>query len=72
MKRWLLSGGAAIYVGVIGLGLLAQGNRIDLQRNAHQPDVMRFGANEFSVDRQTELTFLAGPLGDEVTELEMR
>jgi hypothetical protein len=64
MKRWLLSGGAAIYIGVIGLGLLVQGERIEIRRNAYQPDLLRYGANEFPVDHRAEVAFLAGPLGD--------
>lgn len=64
MRRWLLSGGAAIYIGVVGLGLLAQSDRIEMQRNAFQPDLIRQGGNEFSVDHRIEFAFLAGPLGD--------
>jgi hypothetical protein len=67
-KRWLLSGGAAIYIGVVGLGLLVQGERLELRRNAHQPDILRYGANEFPVEHRTEVVFLAGPLGDKAVE----
>jgi hypothetical protein len=64
IKRWLLSGGVAFYVGVVGLGLLVQEARIEVRRNAYQPDLMRYGANEFPVEHETKVSFLAGPLGD--------
>lgn len=64
MRRWLLSGGAAIYIGIIGLGVVVQGERLELRRNAYQPDILRYGANEYPVKRLTEVAFLAGPLGD--------
>jgi hypothetical protein len=63
-KRWLLSGGVAFYVAVVGLGLLVQAARIEVRRNAYQPDLLRYGANEFPVEHETEVAFLAGPLGD--------
>ena len=68
MKRWLLSGGAAIYIGVIGLGLLVQGERIELRQHAFQPDILRFGGNEFPVMHDSEMSFLAGPLGESTVE----
>jgi len=64
MKRWLLSSGAAIYIAVVGLGVLVQGERIELHRNKMHADLVRYGGNDFPVDHDTELAFLAGPLGD--------
>jgi len=64
VKRWLLSSGVAFYLGIVGFGVIVQTSNIELRRNAHQPDIMRFGANEFPIERETKVVFLAGPLGD--------
>jgi|GEM_PF-6921830 len=65
MKRWLLSSGAALYIGVVGFGVAVQGEKAEVRKNAFQPDVIQVGGNEFPVNHDTQLAFLAGPLGDE-------
>ncbi len=64
MKRWLFSGGVVIYLVVVSVGVLVQGERLELRRSAPQRDLLSFGANDFPVQHETELAFLSGPLGD--------
>jgi hypothetical protein len=68
MKRWLLSGGVVFYLAVISVGVLVQGERLELRRNAPEREFLSFGANEFPVQHDTELAFLSGPLGDRGVE----
>ena len=68
MRRWLLSSGAAIYIGIVGLGVMVQGDKAEIRRNAYQPDIIQVGGNEFPVTHDTQMAFLAGPLGDGVGE----
>jgi hypothetical protein len=68
MKRWLLSSGVVLYLAVVSVGLLVQGERLELRRNVPQRDFLSFGANDFPVQHETELAFLSGPLGDRAIE----
>jgi hypothetical protein len=63
MKRWLLSGGAVLYLAVVGLGVLVQGERIEARRiernSASYHDLIYLGGNQFPVRYDTEVSFAA-------------
>lgn len=68
MKRWLLSSGLVIYLGVVGFGMMVQGERLEFRKNSSHSDLLSFGANDFPVQYETKLSFLSGPLGDHSAE----
>ena len=63
-QRWVLSGGALLYFGILGLGLLVQATKIDLRINPPGGDILRFGGNEYPVNHENEFGFIAGPSGE--------
>lgn len=61
MKRWLLSGGAVLYIAVVGLGVVVQGERIKARRieldSGSYRDLLYLGGNQFPVRYDTKISF---------------
>jgi hypothetical protein len=52
MKRWLLSSGAVLYIGVVGLGA----RRLEQNRDVYN-DLIYLGGNQFPVHYDTKVSF---------------
>jgi len=63
LQRWLLSGGAVLYIGVVSLGIVVQGERYDARDLSIANEFLRLGGNEYPVQHASEFGFIAGPGG---------
>jgi hypothetical protein len=60
-QRWIFSGGAVLYIGVLSLGIVIQGTRLEeVRRSTAESEYVRGGENHYPVLHQHEFGFIAG------------
>lgn len=65
-QRWLLSGGAMLYLGVVSLGIVVQEDRAAARNTSASSSILRVGGNSYPVSHSREFGYLAGPTGDQL------
>lgn len=61
VQRWLLSGGAVLYISVLSLGIVIQGERVELRQARIESEYVRAGANDYPVIHQHDFGYIGGP-----------
>ena len=61
IQRWILSGSAVLYLGVLSIGMAVQGERLAMRQMSVESEYLRMGGNEYPVSYQREFGFIAGP-----------
>jgi hypothetical protein len=64
MQRYILSGGALLYLGIVGLGIVIQSARIEQRDFNPKGDFVTSGGVADPVSHDTEFGFVAGPRGE--------
>jgi hypothetical protein len=61
MQSWLIGGGALLYLGIIGLGLVVQTARIEQRGFNPSVDLVRSGQVDRPVNHDVRFGFIAAP-----------
>ncbi len=63
LQRWVLSGGAVLYLGVVSLGIFIQEQHAALRRDSELTQFVQLGGNAYPVVHQQEFVGVVGPSG---------
>ncbi len=61
LQRWVLSGSAVLYLGVLSIGMAVQGERLAMRHVSEEAAYVRIGGNEYPVLHEHEFGYIAGP-----------
>lgn len=62
VQRWVLSGGACFYVGIIGLALALSGKIVEVSPERLHRESIQFDGGYFPVDHEFSAGFIPAPL----------